>query len=155
MVMKRAAFAAFRRMPRPMRVATIHAMTPSYSVGVVLALTRADGHMLFVEQRHTGGWALPGGLLGRGEEAATGIVREVAEEVGLTLDPARLPVPYASIAPRARRVDVVYVCTAGDDVQPQRVDGDPEVTGIGWFRLDALPAVTAPTLDILYGVRLL
>lgn len=153
--MKRAAFAAFRRMPRPMRIATIHAMTPSYTVGVVLVLNRSDGRTLFVEQRHTGGWALPGGLLGRREEATAGIVREVAEEVGLTLDPARLPVPYAAVAPHVRRVDVVYVCTAGDDVQPQRVDGDPEVTGIGWFAPDGLPPVTGPTLDILRTVRLL
>jgi 8-oxo-dGTP pyrophosphatase MutT (NUDIX family) len=133
----------------------IHAATPSYTVGVVLALTRDDGRLLLVEQRHTGGWALPGGLLGRGEDAAAGLVREVAEEVGLRLDPTLLPVPLAVLSPGPRRVDVVYVCSAGDDVRPRRVEDDAEVMGLGWFGFDALPDVTQPTLDILHGVRLL
>lgn len=145
----------FRRTPRLLRVAAVHAATPSYTVGVVMALTRDDGRLLLVEQRHTGGWALPGGLLGRGESPADGLVREVAEEVDLTLDPAALPVPFASLAPEVRRVDVVYVLAAGNGVEPRRVAEDIEVTGLGWFPLDALPDVTAPTLDILRGVRLL
>lgn len=153
--MKRAAFAAFRRLPRPLRVAAIHAGTPSYTVGVVLALLRESGELLLVEQRHTGGWALPGGLLGRGEDPSDGLVREVAEEVGLDLDRSRLPVPFASLAPAVRRVDVVYVCRAGEGIEPQPGPDDSEVTGMGWFPIGALPPVTEPTLDILRGVRLL
>jgi 8-oxo-dGTP pyrophosphatase MutT (NUDIX family) len=153
--MKRAAFATFRRMPRPVRLAAIHAATPSYTVGVVMALRDVDDRLLMVKQRHTGGWALPGGLLGRHESAADGIVREVAEEVGLTLDPDRLPIPLASVAPRARRVDVVYSFRAGPDVHPRIGADDVEVTDVGWYPLDDLPDVTLPTLDILRGVRLL
>jgi ADP-ribose pyrophosphatase YjhB (NUDIX family) len=153
--MKRAAFAAFRRVPRPMRLAMIHAAMPSFTVGVVMALTREDGRLLLVEQRHTGGWALPGGLLGRHEDPSLGIVREVAEEVGLTLDPSALPIPFASIAPDVRRVDVVYVCVAGTTVEPRRGADDAEVMGIWWFAVDALPDVTGPTLDILRNIRLL
>ena len=153
--MKRAAFAAFRRLPRRLRIATIHAFTPSFTVGVVLILTRDNGDLLLVEQRHTGGWALPGGLLARREDPYDGIVREVAEEVGLTLEPARLPTPYAVVTPQVRRVDVVFVCVAAEGVRPRPGEDDAEVTGIGWFALDALPDVTAPTLDILRGARVL
>lgn len=145
---------AFRRTPRPLRLLAVHAATPSYTVGVVLVLRRADGDLLLVEQRHTGGWALPGGLLGRGEAAAEGLVREVAEEVGLTLDPQDLPVPLASLTPASRRVDLVFVCPAGADTAPRRGD-DVEVLNLGWFPLQSLPDVTGPTLEILRGVRLL
>jgi ADP-ribose pyrophosphatase YjhB (NUDIX family) len=152
----------FRRLPRRLRRLIIHAVTPSYSVGAVIALVRADRTLLLVEQRHSPGWALPGGLLHRGESAAAGVVREVAEEVGLELDPDRLPVPYAVVAPNAKRVDIVYVthlddgataaAGAGDDV---RIADRLEVTGVGWFDLDRLPDISEPTMDILRGVRLL
>jgi 8-oxo-dGTP diphosphatase len=145
----------FRRLPRPLRRLIIRSFTPSYTVGAVMALRREDGALLLVEQRHSPGWALPGGLLHRGELAADGLVREVAEEVGLVLDPARLPTPYAVLAPRVRRVDVVYVIADGDDYVPRRGDDKDEVTGVGWFALDALPAISEPTRDILHGVHLL
>jgi 8-oxo-dGTP pyrophosphatase MutT (NUDIX family) len=37
-----------------------------------------------------GQWALPGGGIHRGEDASAGAVREVSEETGLNLDPAKL-----------------------------------------------------------------
>jgi 8-oxo-dGTP diphosphatase len=147
----------FRRLPRPSRRLIIRSFTPSYTVGAVLALQRSDGTLLLVEQRHSPGWALPGGLLRRGELPGEGLVREVEEEVGLVLDPARLPLPVAVLAPRVRRVDVVYVVGDGhgDELSPRRGDDKDEVIGVGWFPLDALPEVSDATLDILRGVRLL
>jgi 8-oxo-dGTP diphosphatase len=152
---KRAAMRVFRRLPRPVRRLIIRSVTPSYTVGAVLALQRSDGELLLVEQRHSPGWALPGGLLRRGETPSDGLVREVEEEVGLVLDPARLPLPFTVLAPRVRRVDVVYVSASGDDFAPRRGDDEDEVTGVEWFALDALPDVSDATIDILHGVRLL
>jgi 8-oxo-dGTP pyrophosphatase MutT (NUDIX family) len=145
----------FRRLPRPLRRVVIRSFTPSYTVGAVLALQRADGTLLMVEQRHSPGWALPGGLLRRGELPADGLVREVAEEVGILIDPAALPLPVPVLAPRVRRVDVVYVMDDGDAVRPRRGDDKDEVMGVGWFALDALPELNDATMDILRGVRLL
>jgi 8-oxo-dGTP diphosphatase len=153
--MKRTAMRVFRRLPRPVRRLLIHSFTPSYTVGAVLALTRSDGTVLLVAQRHSPGWALPGGLLRRGEASIDGLIREVEEEVGLVLDPADLPLPVAVIAPRVRRVDVVYVSADGDGLAPRRGADRDEVTGVGWFALDALPEVSDATLEILSGVRLL
>jgi 8-oxo-dGTP diphosphatase len=133
----------------------IRMFTPSYTVGAVLALQRADGALLLVEQRHSPGWALPGGLLHRGELPSDGLLREVEEEVGIVLDPAMLPLPVAVLAPRVRRVDVVYLSTNGDSYEPRRGADRDEVTGFGWYALDALPEVSDATLDILHGVRLL
>jgi 8-oxo-dGTP diphosphatase len=153
--MKRAAMRVFRRLPRPVRRVIIRSFTPSYTVGAVLALQRSDGAVLLVQQRHSPGWALPGGLLRRGETPSKGLLREVEEEVGLALDPADLAVPCAVLAPRVRRVDVVYLSTDGDSVRPRRGADRDEVTGVGWFALDALPEVSDATIDILHGVRLL
>jgi len=152
---KRLAMSVFRRLPRWLRRRIIHSMTPAYTVGAVLALIRADGKLLLVEQRHSPGWALPGGLLKKGEDPSAGVVREVSEEVGLAIDPSRLPIPYAVIAPIARRVDVVFVSRAGEGAGDAHIADDLEVTGVGWFDFDALPDVSEPTIDILRGVRLM
>jgi 8-oxo-dGTP diphosphatase len=138
-----------------MRRLLIRSFTPSYTVGAVLALQRADGALLLVEQRHSPGWALPGGLLHRGETPDEGLLREVEEEVGLRLDPAGLPLPVAVLAPRVRRVDVVYLSADGDSYQPRRGADRDEVKAVGWFALNALPEVSDATIDILHGVRLL
>jgi 8-oxo-dGTP diphosphatase len=151
---KRLAMSVFRRLPRWLRRRIIHSITPSFSVGAVVALLRGDGKLLLVEQRHSPGWALPGGLLHKGEDPADGVVREVHEEVALALDRARLPIPYAVVAAAARRVDVTYVVKVGADTDGIHIADDLEVTGVGWFDLNALPDVSEPTMDILRAVRL-
>lgn len=144
----------FRWLPRPVRRAAVHAGTPSYTVGAVALLRRHDGTFLFVDQRHSPGWALPGGLLRRGECPDDAVVREVAEEVGLRLDRTSLPVPVAAINAAVRRVDLVYVLDAPPGAEPRRED-EAEVRRLGWYPLDALPPVSEPTLDILHGIRAL
>jgi 8-oxo-dGTP diphosphatase len=151
---KKAAFEAFRRLPAPLRRATVHAVAPSYTVGAVAVLRRPDGRVVFVDQRHSGGWALPGGLLRRGEPAAEGLVREVCEEIGLDLQSAALPVPLAAVSERVRRVDVVFVIDVPDTAVVRAADA-AEVRGVEWFALTELPEVTDPTLEILRAVRLL
>lgn len=152
--MKKAAFEAFRRLPDPLRRATVRAVAPSYTVGAVAVLRRPDGRVVFVDQRHSGGWALPGGLLRRGEPAAEALVREVCEEIGLDLQSTPLPVPLAAVTARVRRLDVVFVIDVPDTVVVRAADA-AEVRGVEWFLLDALPEVTDPTLEILRSVRLM
>lgn len=152
--MRKSALAVFRRLPTRLRVWLVHAATPSYAVGAVAIFKRGDGRIALVEQRHSLGWALPGGLLARGEAAGIALVRELAEELGVRVDPLSLPVPFASVNPRVRRVDVVYFIDAPSDVA-LRSEDDVEVTGVGWFHLDALPLVSDPTAEILRAVRLL
>jgi ADP-ribose pyrophosphatase YjhB (NUDIX family) len=152
--MRKHAFAVFRRLPDPMRRVVVHAVTPSYTVGAVAVLRRADGRLALVRQRHSLGWALPGGLLARGETVVDGLVREIAEELGIVLDPAELPIPYAAVNSTARRVDVVYFVDAPARAR-LRSEDDVEVTGTGWFALDMLPDVSDPTAEILRAVRLL
>jgi len=145
---------AFRRMPAPLRRAAVRAGTPSYTVGAVALLRREDGRLLFVDQRHSEGWALPGGLLRRGECPDDAVVREVAEEVGISLVGSELPVPVAAVNARLRRVDLVYALEAPTGADPHQED-EAEVRRIGWFATEDLPQVSEPTLEILRAVRLL
>jgi 8-oxo-dGTP pyrophosphatase MutT (NUDIX family) len=149
-VVRKALMTMFRALPTPLRRVLVRLGTPSYTVGAVLVLRRQDGRVLMVEQRHTGGWALPGGLLRRSEEPVEGLVREVSEEIGVHLDSAQLPSPTAVVDASARRVDLGFVLDA-DDQKPRRED-EVEVLRLGWFALDELPDVTDPTRDILRSV---
>jgi 8-oxo-dGTP pyrophosphatase MutT (NUDIX family) len=152
--MRKAAMAAFRYLPAPLRRAAVHAGAPSYTVGAVAVLRRPDGCLLLVDQRHSDGWALPGGLLRRGEAAADAVVREVREEVGVDLDRATLPVPYAVVTASVRRVDVVFEVDADADLDARQED-DAEVKRLGWYPLDGLPSLSRPTEDILRAFHVL
>lgn len=139
---------AFGLLPSWLRRLAVRVGTPSYTVGAVLVLRRPDGRVLMVDQRHAGAWALPGGLLRRGEDPVDGLVREAAEEVGVALRPAELPVPQAVVDPRARRVDLVFLLDAEDD-RDAHAEDEAEVRRVGWFSREDLPEVTDPTLGIL------
>ncbi|WP_162248063.1 NUDIX domain-containing protein, partial [Angustibacter sp. Root456] len=82
------ALRVFRRLPAPVRRALVRAGTPGFTVGAVCLLER-DGRLLMLRQPHRNGWSLPGGLLDRGESAADAVVREVREELGLTIEVGR------------------------------------------------------------------
>lgn len=139
---------AFGVLPGWLRRVLVRLGSPSYTLGAVLLLRRADGAVLLVDQRHTGGWALPGGLLKRGEDPADAVVREVREEVGVRLDRDELPAPRALVAPHEQRVDLVFVVDTADDRDARQ--GDPaEVRRIGWFTPDELPDVTDPARAVL------
>lgn len=145
---------AFRLMPAPLRRAAVRAGTPAYTVGAVVVMRRDDGRVLFVDQRHSDGWALPGGLLGRGESPDDAVTREVGEEVGVMLPVPSLPVPLAAVNARLRRVDLVYLLDAPVGADPHQED-EAEVRRVGWYPLDGLPDVSDPTREILRAVRLL
>jgi 8-oxo-dGTP diphosphatase len=95
----------FRSLPRPLRVLAVRWIAPGHTVGALCFLER-DGRILLLWQYHRNGWTLPGGLLNRGEDAATAVVREVREETGLAVE---VGLPFATLVePRSRRVDVLF-----------------------------------------------
>lgn len=96
---------AFRVIPGPLRRNVVRVVAPSYTVGAVCLLQHGE-EFLVLWQPHRRGWSLPGGLLGRGEEPAEAVRREVAEEVGLDIDPGE-PVAVRVDA-LEQGVDVVF-----------------------------------------------
>jgi 8-oxo-dGTP diphosphatase len=150
-------FAIFGRLPRRLRVLAVRAGTPGFTVGALVLIQRTGDRssVLLVHQRHTRHWALPGGLLRRGEGAADGLRREVSEELGLTLDEAQTAHPVGVIVdPLPRRVDVLFSCSLPSDAAtpaPHHV----EVDDVRWCSVDDLPAITAITAQVLAEYRAL
>lgn len=90
-------------------------------------------------------WEFPGGKLEPGEAPETAAVREIAEELGITVAVGDLsPIGFASNGGEAAAplVILLYMCRrwTGD---PQPHDADE----LGWFACDALTGLAMPPLD--------
>lgn len=133
----RLALAVFARLPRRVRRTVVRTLTPSFTVGAIAVIERSDGAVLLVRLSYRQRWGLPGGLLRRGEAAVDGCRREVAEEVGLVVDP--IGEPAVVVDGPAQRVDVVYRCRPRDVVLDDIVPGSPEIVEARWFPRDELP----------------
>jgi len=128
----------YGRLPLRVRLATVRLATPSFRVGAMCVVSRSDGALLLVRHSYRKGWGFPGGLLKRGEEPMDAAVREVEEELGLTLDLD--DVPTVVVEPRYRRVDVIYTARmpVGDGVA-EPASQTAEIVEVGWFAPGALP----------------
>jgi ADP-ribose pyrophosphatase YjhB (NUDIX family) len=83
--------------------------TPLVGVGAVVV---HEGRVLLVRRGTEplkGHWSLPGGLLEVGEPLAAGVVREVREETGLTVEPVELIELLDRIHREGERVRYHYV----------------------------------------------
>ncbi len=58
---------------------------PAKRVGAAMLLTDPSGRLLLVRPTYKPGWEIPGGLVERDEAPHLAVVREVAEELGLSL----------------------------------------------------------------------
>ncbi|HEX3004909.1 MAG TPA: NUDIX domain-containing protein [Angustibacter sp.] len=141
------ALRVFRRLPAPVRRTLVRAGTPGFTVGAVCLLER-DGRLLMLRQPHRHGWSLPGGLLDRGESAADAVVREVREELGLTIEVGR-PVTVVVDSP-LRRVDVVFRVSVVGDIGEQ-VGGEAQVCR--WLLPEEVDEHDGPTRQILDAAR--
>ncbi|MDP9395035.1 MAG: NUDIX hydrolase [Actinomycetota bacterium] len=144
--MKKAALTIFGRLPAPVRRLAVRLGTPNFTVGALCVLVHGD-RVLVLCQRHRPDWSLPGGLLGRGEDPATAVAREVQEELGIDVEVGS-PVT-ALVDPRMQRVDIVYRVDLDEsvDVTPQA-----EVRYARWMRPDELGEGDWITRDVLTAV---
>ena len=133
-------FSVYRRMPIRARVFAVRLLTPSFHVGAMCVVERADGALLLIRQsyRRRTAWGFPGGLLKRNEAPVDAARREVGEEIGIDVELD--PVPKVVIEPRHRRVDVIYTARADDGVDPAPCS--PEVVEVRWFARQDLPELT-------------
>lgn len=132
-------------------------------VGVGALIWRSDtGQVLLVQRSREpslGMWALPGGLVEIGETLADALIREVAEETGLRVQPG----PFiGSFEPIVRdddgRVRFHYVVL---DYLVYWEEGEPragdDAAAAGWFApsaLDTLPMSPATRVMIRKGLGL-
>ena len=108
-------------------------MSPSFTVGAMCFIERADGALLLVRHSYRERWGVPGGLLQRGEDADDGARREVLEEVGLVVELVGEPAVVVDARPAAgrRRLPGPPGATGAD---PERCTlGSAEIVEARWF----------------------
>jgi len=120
-------------------------------VVVAAALVNGQGRVL-MQQRpagrdHAGLWEFPGGKVEAGEAASAALVRELAEELAITLDPAQCePLGFAASPPGHGPRPIVLLLYGCRNWQ-----GDLrslEGATLGWFAADALARLPMPPLDV-------
>ncbi|MFC4021229.1 NUDIX hydrolase [Micromonospora sp. GCM10011542] len=147
------AYQVFYRLPLPVRRRLVRLAVPKYIVGAVTLVRDAEadgaGRLLLLRQPPGKGWSLPAGLLERGEAPVVGAARELFEESGIRLSPARLrpAVPNAIVHAKGW-VDVVFEAQVPASSTELVVDG-AEVFEAAWHPLDDLPRLTWPTARLL------
>ena len=127
----------FRRLPPRLRIAAVHALSPSYTVGAVCIIDREDGGVLLVRHSYRPRWGLPGGLCQSREDVADAARREVREEVGV--EAVLIGEPAVVVDPGERRVDVVFAARLlldGERAAPRPVS--PEIVECRWFAPDEI-----------------
>jgi 8-oxo-dGTP diphosphatase len=123
------------------------ANSPTWVPVVALALTGADGRLLLQQRpmaKHHGGlWEFPGGKVQNGENPRAALVREIAEELGIGLDPEALFPALAADEGMGNPV-VLILYTA------REWQGDPaglEGQHWGWFTRAEASALTLAPMD--------
>ncbi len=133
-----AALQVYRRLPRRLRRWLVRGVAPSYTVGAICLIERADGDVLLVRQVYRHQWGVPGGLLKRGEDPADAARREVFEEVGLVIDLVGEPAVVVDADPQ--RIDIVFRARPAAGADPEGASPQsPEIESAQWFPVDRLP----------------
>lgn len=107
---------------------------------LVLTAAFADNRLLLLKRGlnpYRGSWAPPGGFVERGESLEHAAVREVEEEVGIRIPPAKL-VPHGLVSlPSMNQVYVVFVAVLDrlEELHPAL----PEALDAKWFTREEYP----------------
>ena len=129
---------------------------PALTVDVAIVTREARPRVLLIKRKKdpfAGSWALPGGFVDENERLADAARRELVEETGVAVadleqlytagDPGR--------DPRGWTVSVVFLAQVDPAaLKPVAADDADEV---GWFPLDALPAIAFDHAMLLGRVR--
>ena len=117
---------------------------------VVAAALVDKNHRILLQRRPEGRsmaglWEFPGGKLEDGETPEAALVRELSEELAITIDPANLmPACFASAAVCDRPLLLMlYICTIWEG-EPVAVES-PE---LGWFSISEMGGLHMPPADI-------
>lgn len=123
----------------------------------VVAAALIDGHgRVLVQQRapgkhHAGLWEFPGGKIERDETPEAALVRELAEELAITVDPADIsPIDFTGVPHGDRHLLLLLYSVARWLGEPQAIDA----AAIGWRTPAELAALPMPPADRAFADRL-
>jgi ADP-ribose pyrophosphatase YjhB (NUDIX family) len=117
--------------------------------GVSGVVVDETGRLLLTRRADSGRWAVPSGIVEPGEQPATALAREIAEETGVIVEVERL-VSVMSLEPKVcpngdlvQFLDLTFACRY---VSGQARVCDDENLDVGWFEHAALPEMGAGDL---------
>jgi len=132
-------------------------MTKGWIAVVAGALQRGDGRWLMHRRppgkHHAGLWEFPGGKVEADEMPMESLLRELAEELGITCHPAACtPAGFAEGGADAsgRALVILLYTVSGWDGEPTALEGG----AVGWFTPDEARALAKPPLDIALAQQL-
>lgn len=145
---RKAAYSLFGHLPPRLRRGIVGVVSPSYTVGA-LAVIHDGEYVLFVTQLHRAGLALPGGLLKKGEAPRHALVRELAEEIGVSEPDLAATPDAAHVDPARTRVDLIFFLRV--DRRGLDAVAGSEVLTLEWRRIDD-PELTPQTKEIVAAI---
>jgi ADP-ribose pyrophosphatase YjhB (NUDIX family) len=116
-------------------------------VGTSIVPLLEDGRIVLVCRRDTGRWALPGGMVAWGEDIASTVKRELAEETGLDLLKIRRLVGVYSSPERDSRLHSICVAFVADVRGQLKVQDEFEISEVRAFSPDSLPTFDQMSYD--------
>lgn len=120
---------------------------PTALAVVAVALIDGEGRVLMQRRRqaaqHGGLWEFPGGKVEPAETLTCALVREIREELGLTLNSLDLEPLARAAAPDGTIVIDLYTCNRWHGT-PRCLDAE----AIDWFAPQAILDLAMPPLDV-------
>jgi len=145
------ALLVYRRLPTPARRSIVRRVAPSFTVGAMCVIERADGRLLFIRHVYRRHWGVPGGLLQRHETPTDAARREVFEEVGIDVE--LLGEPVVNVDPRPRRIDIVFRARVVHDDEADRVLArSVEISEVCWFSPTEMPELQFETAQAIQAL---
>jgi len=143
----------FGRLPVSVRHRIVGFTSPAYRVGTAAILLSEAGELLLVKHSYRDGWGLPGGMIGWKEEPRDTIVREVREELGISV--AEAGEPHIEHARASRRIEWFFdLRLDGLTVEDVKINS-PEIEELRWFPLDDLPLLEKKSPSIARALEII
>jgi ADP-ribose pyrophosphatase YjhB (NUDIX family) len=124
----------WKRLPRKGRILLSRSIQTKFTVSAAGIITNEKGEVLLLNHilRPIAGWGLPGGFMDAYEQPEAAFRREIKEETGLEVRHVKL---YRARTIR-RHLEIIFIA-AGVGTAEVR---SREITELGWFAIDAMPA---------------
>jgi len=112
---------------------------PKYTLGVAGVVFNERRQVLLVEHvlHPKIPWGLPGGWVDAHEAPSKTVAREIAEEVGITVEVG--PLLLMDEVPDIQHIDMIFLCMAQSPVEVTALSG--ELLSYGWHDIETLPKI--------------
>lgn len=131
---------------------------PTWLCVVAAALSDGEGRWLMQRRPenkfHGGLWEFPGGKVEAVETPANALIREIAEELGVIIEPAALePAGFAADESNAARPPIVILLYRAGEWHGEPRALEPGAS-VGWFTSAEIAGLARPPLDVVLARQL-